>query len=203
MRKVAPWSQRMIVCPNCQTENDADAKFCTNCGTALQVAAPASAPSAQRLSAPEPSTRAPDPEPTQFAQRGPLADDGLPVGVDLDGAPGGERLLWEGRPGFPLSWVNRLLTRYRLTNERLVIERGFIRKKVEQIDLYRVHDVDYKQGVMERIFGLGDIGIETTDASAPDVKLVDVSDPNRVKDLVWQAARIERQRRRVLLRDEV
>jgi hypothetical protein len=56
---------------------------------------------------------------------------------------------------------------------------------------------------MERLLRMGDIGIETTDATASDVILKDVKDPNRVKDLVWQAARIERQRRRVLLREDV
>jgi Bacterial PH domain/zinc-ribbon domain len=186
----------MIACPNCKTENEDDAKFCTNCGTALTAAQPGAEPAAP----PPPTAQT---EPARPGQHGPIADDGLPVGIDLDGEPGGERLLWEGRPSWPLSWLNRILTRYRVTNVRLVIEHGFVRKHVEQVDLYRVHDVDYRQGVIERLFGLGDIGIETTDATAPEVELRDVKDPNRVKDIVWQAARIERQRRRVLLRDEV
>lgn len=185
----------MRICPNCQTPNDDDARFCTNCGTALET-----------VSSTNPTTAPSTPPPPTGAEphaRGPVADDGLPVGIDLDGEPGGERLLWQGRPGWPLSWLNRLLTRYKLTNERLIIEHGFVRRRVEQIDLFRVHDVDYRQGIMERIFGMGDIGIETTDATASDIKLVDVKDPNRVKDLVWQASRIERQRRRVLLREDV
>lgn len=191
----------MLICPNCQAENEPDAKFCTNCGTALAAAPAAPPPQAapQRvMPTPQPESVAPPLSPFE-----PMADDGLPVGEDLDGAPGGERMIWEGRPGWPLSWVNRILTRYKLTNERLVVERGFVRKRVEQIDLYRVHDVDYKQGIMERIFGMGDISIETSDATTPDIVLIDVKEPNRVKDLVWKAARIERQRRRVLLRDEV
>jgi hypothetical protein len=182
----------MVICPNCRIENDDDAKFCVNCGTSLIGTIPTQT---------DPSAAAP--QTGAGPHRGPLADDGLPVGVDLDGAPGGERLLWQGRPGWPLSWVNRILTRYKLTNERLIIEHGFVRKRVEQIDLFRVHDVDYRQGITERILGMGDIGIETTDATAPDIVLKDVKDPNRVKDLVWQAARLERQRRRVLLREDV
>lgn len=190
----------MILCPNCQTENDNDARFCTNCGNALRTSA---APNTQSQGGY--SEQAPPPQPSASKEQGsgPLADDGLPVGVDLDGAPGGERLLWQGRPGWPLSWVNRILTRYKLTNERLIVEHGFIRRHVEQIDLFRVHDVDYRQGITERIFGMGDISIETTDATSPDIKLKDVGDPNRVKDLIWHAARIERQRRRVLLREDV
>jgi hypothetical protein len=191
----------MIVCPKCGTQNDDDARFCTNCGTALPTLTaqsnPSQSSSSQQAPPPQPSTSSK----TQAA--GPLADDGLPVGIDLDGAPGGERLLWQGRPGWPLSWVNRILTRYKLTNERLIVEHGFVRRHVEQIDLFRVHDVNYRQGITERIFGMGDIGVETTDATSPDIKLKDISDPNRVKDLIWHAARLERQRRRVLLREDV
>jgi hypothetical protein len=191
----------MTLCPNCQTPNDNDARFCTNCGTNLQEVAMTNGSAGSAAQAGLPPT--PQPPSTAQAPRGPLADDGLPVGVDLDGEPGGERLLWQGRPGWPLSWINRILTRYRLTNERLIIEHGFVRKRVEQIDLFRVHDVEYRQGIMERIFKMGDIGVETTDATAQGVELKDIKDPNRVKDLVWQAARIERQRRRVLLREDV
>jgi hypothetical protein len=190
----------MIICPKCGTENDDDARFCTNCGTELPTLAVEDNQSQGAT-----SQQAPPPQPTESKAQasGPMADDGLPVGVDLDGAPGGERLLWQGRPGWPLSWVNRILTRYKLTNERLIVEHGFVRRHVEQIDLFRVHDVNYRQGIMERIFGMGDIGVETTDATSPDIKLKDISDPNRVKDLIWHAARLERQRRRVLLREDV
>jgi hypothetical protein len=191
----------MTICPNCQTPNDNDARFCTNCGTSLEDVPATNAAAGTAANAGLPPT--PQPTSTEPTARGPLADDGLPVGADLDGEPGGERLLWTGRPGWPLSWINRILTRYKLTNERLIIEHGFVRKRVEQIDLFRVHDVDYRQGIMERIFSMGDIGIETTDATAQGIELKDIKDPNRVKDLVWQAARIERQRRRVLLREDV
>ena len=80
---------------------------------------------------------------------------------------------------------------------------GFISKRIEEIELYRVNDVSMKMSVMERIFGLGDVRLETTDASTPEPQIKDIQNPERVKDLIRQAARAERQRRRVLLRDEV
>ncbi|MDP9367821.1 MAG: PH domain-containing protein, partial [Chloroflexota bacterium] len=64
-------------------------------------------------------------------------------------------------------------------------------------------DVAVKQNPGERVYGMGDILIETTDTTAPDWSLLNVRDPDRVKDLIREAARAERQRRRVLLRDEV
>lgn len=177
----------MIYCPDCGTQNDENARFCKSCGrtltdvaTGIETAAPPPPPKGQMI-----------------------ADDGLPIGEDLDGEPGGERVLWTGRPRIPLSWIAALTTRYKLTNERLIVTNGFISKHIEEIELYRVNDVSMKMSVMERIFGLGDVRLETTDASTPDPQIKDVQNPERVKDLVRQASRAERQRRRVLLRDEV
>lgn len=177
----------MIYCPDCGTQNDENARFCKSCGRTLTDVAAAT------------ETAAPPPPPKGQM----IADDGLPIGEDLDGEPGGERVLWTGRPRIPLSWIAALTTRYKLTNERLIVTNGFISKHIEEIELYRVNDVSMKMSVMERIFGLGDVRLETTDASTPDPQIKDVQNPERVKDLVRQASRAERQRRRVLLRDEV
>jgi hypothetical protein len=179
----------VIYCPDCGTQNEATARFCKSCGRSL-ADVPASAPAGAK--------------PAGAAPRGQMiADDGLPVGQDLDGEPGGERVLWTGRPSIPLSWFGRITTRYKLTNERLIITRGFIGKHVEELELYRVNDVSMKQSIIERMFGLGDVRLETTDATTPEPQMQDIKNPERVKDLVRQAARAERQRRRVLYRDEV
>lgn len=178
----------MIYCPDCGTQNDSNAKFCKSCGRTLTDVAET------------PAAATPPP-----AARGGvlIADDGLPLGDDIDGEPGGERVLWTGRPRIPLSWIAALTTRYKLTNERFIVTHGFISKRIEEIELYRVNDVSMKMSVMERLFGLGDVRLETTDASTPEPQIKDIQNPERVKDLVRQAARAERQRRRVLLRDEV
>jgi hypothetical protein len=180
----------MIYCPDCGTQNDASSRFCKSCGRSLADVAAAAETAA---------TAAPTTPPKGQM----IADDGLPLGEDLDGEPGGERVLWTGRPRVPLAWIGALTTRYKLTNERLIITRGFISKRIEEIELYRVNDVALKQSVIERIFGLGDVRLETTDATTPASQINDVTNPERVKDLVRQASRNERQRRRVLLRDEV
>ncbi len=189
----------MPFCPNCGTNNDDNARFCQNCGRVLPDAASNDdAASTDRL----------DDRPTPVAgdidaDGRIFADDGLPVGRDLDGEPGGERILWEGRPNALISLRLALTTRYRLTNERLVIIHGFFSRRTEEIDLYRVNDVDTRQNFGERLVGIGDVSVATTDRTAPDVTILNVRDPDRVKDLVRAAARAERQRRRVLLRDEV
>lgn len=181
----------MIYCPDCGTQNDPASRFCKSCGRSLADVAAAS-PAA---------TAAPIAGAPVKGQM--IADDGLPIGDDLDGEPGGERVLWQGRPNLPLSWIAALTIRYKLTNERLIVTRGFVSKAIEEIELYRVNDVSMKQSVMERMFGLGDVRLETTDASTPEPQIKDIKNPERVKDMIRTASRAERQRRRVLLRDEV
>lgn len=185
----------MPFCANCGTENDATARFCKNCGHTLAAdmpAAPAPAPgAAPQTSDDHPAPGAPSKERDILTQ------------LDLDAEPGGERLIWQGRPSRILSPRQGFTIRYRLTNERLQIISGFFSRHTEEIDLYRVNDVDSSQSFGERIFGLGDVRIEGTDRSAPDAHLRRIRHPDHVKDLVRAAARAERQRRRVLLRDEV
>ncbi|MBA2247386.1 MAG: PH domain-containing protein, partial [Chloroflexia bacterium] len=67
---------------------------------------------------------------------------------------------------------------------------------------FRVNDVGVKQNPLERIVGVGDIFLSSADSSSPTRHLHNVKQPDRVKDLLREASRQERHRRRVLLREE-
>lgn len=197
----------MITCPDCGTENDESARFCDNCGRRLddlKADATAATAPAEPMGDREPRSRTTtaEGEGAPAAVGTPLADDGLPVGRDLDGIPGGERVIWEGRPSRLWSPRMALMNRYRLTNQRLIMEYGFIGKTTEEIELYRVMDVGVKQHPLERIVKIGDIYVASGDASTPTKYLHNISEPNRIKDLIREATRQERDRRRVMLRED-
>jgi hypothetical protein len=182
----------MSYCPACGTANDDDARYCNKCGRSLSDV------SQLRASEKRATTGA------QIDDEGILiAADGLPVGEDLDGAPGGERTLWKGRPSFIHSPIRSITNRYELTNERLKIERGFVSRRRQEIDLYRIEDVEVTQGPVQRMFDIGLINLYSSDASTPIFAMFDVPHPEHVKDMIRQGSRIERSRRRVILRDEV
>ncbi len=182
----------MIYCPDCGTANDEGARFCDSCGRSLEDVKAAS-------SAANPSMR----NDQKDSQGRILADDGKPVGDDIDDTPGGERLVWKGRPSKLWSPRMALTNRYRLTNQRMVMEFGFIGRRTEEIDLYRINDVSVKQNPFERIVGIGDIYVSSADSSTPHKFLHNIGDPVRVKDIIRELARIERHKRRVLLREDV
>ena len=95
---------------------------------------------------------------------------------DLD-----ENVLWKGRPFLSL------VESYLLTNERIKIVRGLLSRDVENFELIRIQDIDFKQGINERVFGIGDIMIRGHDASNPEILLRNVGDPEDVYEILRKA----------------
>jgi hypothetical protein len=186
----------MITCPDCGTDNDDSARFCDSCGRRLDDVESPREPEETRV---EETTGTVS---SSVPSSSPIADDGLPVGRDLDGIPGGERVLWEGRPSRLWSPRMALMNRYKLTNQRLMVEFGFIGKTTEEVELYRVTDVGVKQHPLERVTNMGDVYIASGDTSTPVKYLHNVAEPERIKDLIREATRQERERRRVLMRED-
>ncbi len=92
-----------------------------------------------------------------------------------------EKMLWQGRPFLSL------VESYVITSERLKIIRGLIGRDIENFELIRMQDIDYKQNVSERILGIGDITIRGADASDAEVVLRNVGAPEEVYEILRRA----------------
>jgi len=92
-----------------------------------------------------------------------------------------ERVLWSGRPFLSL------IEHYTITTERLKITRGLIGRQVENFELIRMQDIDYKQNLGERITNLGDITIKGQDPSNPEVILRNIAKPEDVYEILRKA----------------
>ncbi len=93
----------------------------------------------------------------------------------------GERVLWQGRPFLSL------VENYTLTSERLKIITGLVSRHVENFELIRFQDIDFKQGMGERMMGIGDITIRGQDPSKPEIVLRNVSKPEEVYEIMRKA----------------
>jgi len=120
----------------------------------------------------------------------------LPVTSSETAAKVEENTIWEGKPaGLEARAKGQFnTTTYILTNLRLIIRTGLIRKKEEQIELIRIKDLELIQGLKDRSLGVGDIRIVSTDEDDPKIILDDVRSPAQVKDLIWKAVRAEREK---------
>jgi len=93
----------------------------------------------------------------------------------------GETILWQGHPF--LSMVER----YIITNERIKLVRGMVSRNVENFELIRIQDIDMKQGINERVLGIGDIKIKGHDPSDPEIILRNVHKPEEVYEILRKA----------------
>jgi membrane protein YdbS with pleckstrin-like domain len=92
-----------------------------------------------------------------------------------------------------LVWIRVKSCSYRLTTQRLFVRRGWLAKHLNELELYRVKDVVVDQGVLQRVLGYGNITVLAADDSTPEVDLVGVSSPTKVKETIRTQYRAARQ----------
>ena len=85
-------------------------------------------------------------------------------------------------------------TRYRLTTQRLFVQTGLVAKRLEEVELFRVKDVTLEQGFFDRLLGVGQVTVLSTDDSAPRVTLAGIPEPEPVKEQIRTAFRAARRR---------
>jgi len=88
---------------------------------------------------------------------------------------------------------------YQLTNRRLFVATGLMRRRRDQMELLRIKDVFTRQTLIDRWLGLGTVVVVSTESALPTFYLAGVNDPERVMDLVWHCARAEREGKTVQL----
>jgi len=85
-------------------------------------------------------------------------------------------------------------TRYRLTNQRLVVESGLLSRGMVEVDLRTVDDLVYRQGLVDRLLGIGTVGVVSSDRSVPRLQLLGVKDPRGTRELIRSQAYAATQR---------
>lgn len=109
-------------------------------------------------------------------------------------------LVWKDRRRiiFGLPWT---FTRYRLTDDKLVIDTGFLSRREEEIRLYRILDITLKRPLGQRLWGLGTIHLCTADKSTPEIDIRRVRDARRVKEMLSDMVERERDEKRIAARE--
>lgn len=85
--------------------------------------------------------------------------------------------------------IRMMQIRYRLSSQRLFIERGILSRTMDQTELIRVDDVRMQQTFVNRIFNIGTVLLMTTDMTDRSVAIIGVKDPVRVTELIRQQMR--------------
>ena len=79
-----------------------------------------------------------------------------------------------------LKWVT---TNFVITSQRVIFREGVIAKKGIEIPLERVNNVNFNQGIVERILGAGDLLIESGGEDGKQ-RFTDIRHPEAVQNLI-------------------
>ena len=88
--------------------------------------------------------------------------------------------IWTDRKrhlGLPVSF-----TKYMLTEDRLLMERGLFTTVNEEIQLFRVRDVKVVRTLGSKLFGCGTIVVYSSDHNSPEFHIHNVKAPLEVKE---------------------
>ena len=103
--------------------------------------------------------------------------------------------IWKDRKrilGMPITF-----TRYRLSEDRLFCEKGFLNITQEEVLLYRVRDLELKMSLGQRLFGVGTICVHSSDKTLPHLDLINVRNPRQVKETLHQHVEQAKDQRRM------
>ena len=106
-------------------------------------------------------------------------------------------IIWKDRKrpifGLPLSF-----TKYILTEEKLIINIGFLAKTEEEIRLYRMTDCSVTQGLFKRIYRVGKIKISSSDNMKGEFVIRDIKRPYEIKEMLSDMVEKERQKKGIV-----
>ena len=83
-----------------------------------------------------------------------------------------------------VAWLKLRSTLYIVTNQRVMIEEGIFTKTVNEIDLRYVDDSQFFQGLTDRMLGIGNVTLHSSDANTPNYMLRSIRDPRSVRELI-------------------
>ena len=106
-----------------------------------------------------------------------------------------EEILWQDRKrylGLPLSF-----TIYSFSKNKFYMKTGIFNTKSEEILLYRILDITYKQSFGQKIFGVGSVILNTADKTTPILEIKSIRTPDRVRKALSTLVEQRRDEKRV------
>ena len=87
-----------------------------------------------------------------------------------------------------IKMVKLKMTYYEVTADRVEWERGIFDRKVDNLDMFRVIDLNMRRTVFDVIFGIGTVGLITTDKTDPEFVFEKIRRPRDLYDIIKKAS---------------
>ncbi|NMC20383.1 MAG: PH domain-containing protein [Thermogutta sp.] len=73
---------------------------------------------------------------------------------------------------------------YTVTTTRVMSESGIISRRVSEVGTRDIRFIDLKQGVLQRLLGLGSVSIGSAGHAGVEVEFAGISNPQGVRDII-------------------
>ena len=90
--------------------------------------------------------------------------------------------------GFLLAMLRLQSTLYTVSNQRILIEQGILSKRLSEIDLRSIDDTQFFQSFYERLLGIGNVTLVSSDKALPVSVLRGIHNPRNVRETIRAAA---------------
>ena len=108
-------------------------------------------------------------------------------------------ILWKDRRrrlGLPLSF-----TKYEVSEEKLVLRKGFFKTTVDEIMIYRIMDIRLERTLGQKLFGVGSVLLMSSDKSHPALELKSVKQSDAVRTFLSELVDKQRTARGISSRE--
>ena len=111
-------------------------------------------------------------------------------------------ILWKDRKRnfLGLPWT---FTSYRMSPDRLFIEKGFLNSREDEVRLYRIVSLTMTRTIWQKITGTGTIHIDSTDQAMKNFDLTNIKHPGDVKEQLSGLIEKSRLENRVYARENM
>lgn len=98
-------------------------------------------------------------------------------------------------------YVLTRMRRYRISNYRIDFERGLLSKRIDTLELWHVDDISFQQGLLDRIFNVGQITVISDDKTTPRLEIEGLPNPRPIFDSLKQRVIAVKRQRGVIKMD--
>jgi uncharacterized membrane protein YdbT with pleckstrin-like domain len=90
--------------------------------------------------------------------------------------------------GFLVAMLRLQSTLYTVSNQRILIEQGILSKGLSEIDLRSIDDTQFFQSFTDRLLGIGNVTLVSSDKALPRTALRGIHNPRAVRETIRAAA---------------
>lgn len=94
-------------------------------------------------------------------------------------------------------WVQSLDVTYRITSQRIKLEKGLFSKSIDSVELFTIEHFDLQKPLGMRLLGYGVLRLSSSDSDYPAVSIYGIKQIETLSDTLRECSLRERTRRRI------